>query len=103
MAVIYGIFCLVFGRSTFVQRQEMIGKHGEPFILRYLEFIPKSERDSRQFNVATAINLALGRIHLRLWPALLSVLTGDMSLVGPRTESTEAYARGNQISGGYSQ
>jgi exopolysaccharide biosynthesis polyprenyl glycosylphosphotransferase len=91
---------LVDGRPIFF-RQVRIGRHGRPFTIykfrtmvvdaeeRYAEVAARSDTKGAAFKMTSDPRVTrVGRV-LRKWtldelPQLLNVLTGDMSLVGPR-------------------
>ncbi len=102
--LLYLYFCLCFGRSTFLKDRELVGKNGYPFTFRQLDFVPtRLDSGSRRTRYAKSVNGALGRLHLRVAPALLSVIVGDMSLVGPRPEDQATNERGTELSRAYVQ
>jgi lipopolysaccharide/colanic/teichoic acid biosynthesis glycosyltransferase len=78
--------------------QERIGQDGRPFIVHKLRTMrwsaeEPSQRWSREDDSrVTPIGRVLRRTHLDELPQLLSVLRGDMTLVGPRPEQPEIAA-----------
>ena len=71
--------------------QTRIGRNGEPFKLLKVRTLPRSTpRYANKYEVARmripAFSRMLRRLHLDELPQLLLVLTGKMSLVGPRPE-----------------
>jgi lipopolysaccharide/colanic/teichoic acid biosynthesis glycosyltransferase len=77
--------------------QTRIGRNGEPFKLLKVRTLPKSTpRYANKYEVARlripTFSRMLRRLHLDELPQLLLVLTGKMSLVGPRPEMPNLYS-----------
>jgi lipopolysaccharide/colanic/teichoic acid biosynthesis glycosyltransferase len=81
------------GRHAVLFRQERVTRDGEPFtILKFRSLTPDDEGESRRrWNIDTDDRVGrVGRLlrnsSLDELPQLVNVLTGSMSLVGPRPE-----------------
>lgn len=79
------------GGSVFF-RQTRVGWHGRPFRLwKFRTMVPDAERRGGQLTVGRDPRITRVGYWLRRWkldelPQLLNVVTGEMSLVGPRPE-----------------
>jgi FlaA1/EpsC-like NDP-sugar epimerase/lipopolysaccharide/colanic/teichoic acid biosynthesis glycosyltransferase len=104
VALVYALFCLAFGPSTFSVASDLVGRNGRPFRLRKLSFVPTTlAPDAARARFARSTNQVIDRFHLSLAPALVNVIAGQMSLVGPRPEGAAAIDRGRKISHAYPQ
>jgi lipopolysaccharide/colanic/teichoic acid biosynthesis glycosyltransferase len=83
-------------RRPILIRQQRVGRFGEIFWMWKFRTMHETEEPSASFRLAndedervTGIGLWLRRHRLDELPQLLNVLTGEMSLVGPRPEQPE--------------
>ena len=72
-------------------RQERVGLHGEPFLIRKFRTMRVTDGSGLQVTAAgdsriTAVGRLLRRSKLDELPQLIDVLAGNMSIVGPRPE-----------------
>lgn len=90
-------------------RQERLGKDGKPFVIyKYRTMQMDAERDGPQWARAhdvrcTKLGRLLRRGHIDELPQLVSVLRGEMSLVGPRPERACFYQEFERYIRGFSQ
>ena len=94
--LVSALITLVVLRTWPFFTQTRIGRDGEPFKLLKVRTLPKSTpRYAIKYEVARlhipTFSLMLRRLHLDELPQLLLVLTGKMSLVGPRPEMPNLY------------
>ena len=94
------IILLTMGRPVLF-RQARVGLGGRPFIILKLRTMRPSEADGQIATTiadrrVTPVGRWLRRFHIDELPQFWNVLTGEMSLIGPRPEQpalAEAYAR----------
>ena len=94
------IILLTMGRPVFF-RQVRVGLGGRPFMILKLRTMRPGERDGQTATAVgdkriTPVGRWLRRAHIDELPQLWNVLSGEMSLVGPRPEQpalADAYAR----------
>ncbi|WIM92881.1 exopolysaccharide biosynthesis polyprenyl glycosylphosphotransferase [Actinoplanes oblitus] len=96
------------GRHAVLFRQERVTRDGEPFtILKFRSLTPGDETESRRrWNIDTDARVGpVGRLlrnsSLDELPQLVNVLTGSMSLVGPRPERPYFANRFGHVYNGY--
>ncbi len=78
------LYRIVFGPSHFLKRHQLVGAFGAPITI--VEFAPRpvdASVGSRTDRVSISIDRNLRRAHLNGVPALVHVLSGQLSLVGP--------------------
>jgi lipopolysaccharide/colanic/teichoic acid biosynthesis glycosyltransferase len=79
--------CLVFQGPPVLFTQQRVGRRGRPFLLFKLRTMAGpagSGRAYRERDRVTGYGRVIRRLHLDELPQLLHLLTGAMSLVGPR-------------------
>lgn len=82
-------------RGGVFYRQERIGKDGKPFFLWKFRTMRKDAERLGKLTVGmrdpriTRVGLILRKVKLDEFPQFLNVLTGEMSIVGPRPEVRE--------------
>ena len=93
---VFALISLVVLRTWPFFTQIRIGRNGEPFKLLKVRTLPTTTpRYAIKYELARVriprFSLMLRRLHLDELPQLLLVLTGKMSLVGPRPEMPNLY------------
>ena len=81
------VACLVFQGPPVLFTQRRVGQHGKPFLLVKLRTMagpPGSGRSYQEGHRLTGYGRVIRRLRLDELPQLLHLLTGTMSLVGPR-------------------
>src|SRR4051812_1062657 len=88
--------CIALGsRGGIFYRQERIGLHGKPFRLWKFRTMRKDSDKLGKLTVGmrdpriTRIGLFIRKVKLDEFPQFLNVLSGEMSIVGPRPEVAE--------------
>jgi lipopolysaccharide/colanic/teichoic acid biosynthesis glycosyltransferase len=83
-------------RAPVLYRQTRVGERGQPFRLRKFRSMREdAERDGRaqwaaaNDNRVTRVGRVIRKLRIDELPQILNVLTGEMSLVGPRPERPE--------------
>lgn len=77
------------GPGPILFAQERVGQHGRPIVVRKFRSMTMSAKSDTEWNAearVTRIGRLLRRTNIDELPQLISVLLGDMSLVGPRPE-----------------
>ncbi|MEZ5411905.1 MAG: sugar transferase [Acidimicrobiales bacterium] len=77
------------GPGPILFAQERVGQHGRPIVVRKFRSMTMSAKSDTEWNAearVTRIGRLLRRTNIDELPQLISVLVGDMSLVGPRPE-----------------
>jgi len=93
--LIVAIAISIDDRGPVFVRQKRVGLHGEPYGMwkfRSMRGPADAAHDGIAVSRLTRVGALLRRYHLDELPQLLNVLTGDMSLVGPRPERPELVA-----------
>ncbi|MDP9494648.1 MAG: sugar transferase [Actinomycetota bacterium] len=92
LGLLVGIYVKLASPGPAIFRQERVGKGGTPFtIVKFRTMILDAEKDGPRFATEDDERLIMGGRFLRKSrldeiPQLWNVLTGEMSLVGPRAE-----------------
>jgi exopolysaccharide biosynthesis polyprenyl glycosylphosphotransferase len=99
IAAIIALLVLIDSGRPIVYRQVRLGQRGETFVIhKFRTMSPEAEADGPQFATPgdprrTRVGRFLRRTRLDEIPQLWDVLTGHMSLIGPRPERPEFAAR----------
>jgi sugar transferase (PEP-CTERM system associated) len=82
--------------ATVLYRQVRVGEHGQPFrLLKFRSMRTDAEKDGQarwataNDNRVTRVGRVIRKLRIDELPQILNVLTGQMSLVGPRPERPE--------------
>ncbi len=92
LGLLVGVYVKLASPGPAIFRQERVGKGGAPFtIVKFRTMILDAEKDGPRFATEDDERLIMGGRFLRKSrldeiPQLWNVLTGEMSLVGPRAE-----------------
>lgn len=90
--VVIGILIKMDSKGPVIYRQERLGKNGKPFtIYKFRSMIENAEAGGPKWaevddQRCTKLGKVLRRTRLDELPQLFNILTGDMSIVGPRPE-----------------
>lgn len=93
--LLLSIAILLESRGGIFYRQERIGKNGKPFRLWKFRTMRKNADKSGKLTVGmrdpriTRVGYFIRKYKLDEFPQFINVLTGDMSIVGPRPEVRE--------------
>lgn len=95
IGLVISIFILLESRGGIFYRQERIGRYGKPFKLFKFRSMRKNADKSGKLTVGmndsriTKTGYFIRRFKLDEFPQFINVISGDMSIVGPRPEVKE--------------
>lgn len=95
IGLIISIFILLESRGGIFYRQERIGRYGKPFKLFKFRSMRKNADKSGKLTVGmkdariTKTGYFIRKFKLDEFPQFINVISGDMSIVGPRPEVKE--------------
>ncbi len=107
--IMIGIAIKIDSKGSVLYKQERLGKNGKSFTLyKFRSMHMDAEKNGLQWAEAndprvTRVGRFLRNTHLDEIPQLINIITGDMSIIGPRPERAEFYKVFEQYIDGFSQ
>jgi lipopolysaccharide/colanic/teichoic acid biosynthesis glycosyltransferase len=95
--IMIGIAIKIDSKGSVLYKQERLGKNGKSFTLyKFRSMHMDAEKNGLQWAEAndprvTRVGRFLRNTHLDEIPQLINIITGDMSIIGPRPERAEFY------------
>ena len=96
--ILLSILIMLGSKGGVFYRQERIGRHGKPFMLLKFRSMRIDADEQGKLTVGmndsriTKIGLFIRKYKLDEFPQFINVLSGEMSIVGPRPEVAEFVA-----------
>lgn len=108
--LIIAVIVKLSSKGPALYRQARLGLNGKPFyIIKFRTMRHDAEADGLRWSLGdddpriTPVGRVLRKTHLDELPQMWCILTGDMSVVGPRPERPEYYERFEQYIHGFSE